>query len=153
MDAPDSYKKLRPKQRAFVKHYIQSLSPTDAATKSYNTKNKNSAGVIGAHLMHKPHVNQAIEDILESKGLSLDSVVEKHAQLLANAKVQRPMSLNEVTNLIDKAYKLHQAYPASKSLVGHINLNKQYESMEVSELAQELKRLRETNERLMSDYS
>lgn len=71
----DLQKDLTPKQRAFLKLYFETGNATQSALKVYDTDNISTAGAIASENLQK--LKNPIQTFMESKGLSLGSLVEK----------------------------------------------------------------------------
>ena len=66
--------KLTPKQRMFLKELIATLSPTEAAMRSYNCKDRLSARVIASENLSK--LNITMNDLMDKMGLTVEEDIE-----------------------------------------------------------------------------
>lgn len=60
--------KLTKKQESFYDQVNQGITPVQAASNLYKTKNLNSARVISSRLMNSPKINTRVRDLLDSEG-------------------------------------------------------------------------------------
>lgn|SRR3990167_8668344 len=141
--------KLTYKQEHFARKFAKSLNGTQSALEVYDTEDPRTAQAIGSENLSKPIVRERVEEILNDNGLSLEDI----SQDIAKIKDQQPYktSWNEKLRAYDMLYKLHNAYPANKSLVGHLNLNKEIASKDIKTLVSEIKELRKLNSKLVID--
>lgn len=126
--------KLTKKQTLFIKRISEGKSTTEAALDAYNTDSTNVARVIASENLSKPTVRQALEEVLSSQGLSLDTIVGNLGEI-ANAKVDKisgEVKLKANTELL----KLYDAnvYPNKNSSHTRIDIRGQFETMSFNEL-------------------
>lgn len=106
---------LTPKEKRFVEEIASGSSQTQAALTAFDVSSRDSAKALGCTLMKNPEIQEAITFVLESEGLSRRSLVRK---LKTHVDAPDPsVSLKAV----DMGLKLHDAYPATKSM--NINAN------------------------------
>lgn len=106
---------LTPKEKRFVEEIATGASQTQAALTAFDVSSRDSAKALGCTLMKNPEIQEAITFVLESEGLSRRSLVRK---LKTHVDAPDPsVSLKAV----DMGLKLHDAYPATKSM--NINAN------------------------------
>ena len=100
-----------PKQKKFVKEYIDTGNGTKSALKAYDTKNINAAAVIASENLRKPKV---IEYLESKAGKAAERVV-----VLSEQEDNLPVALNASKDILDRAgFK-----PIEKSQSVNLNLN------------------------------
>jgi phage terminase small subunit len=70
-------RRLTIRERLFLKQYLNDFDATRAAMASYNCKNKNSAAVIGSHILKKPRIQVELNKLLEKTGLTEEHLANK----------------------------------------------------------------------------
>jgi len=105
-------KKLTPKQKGFVKDYLETGNATEAAARNYDVANRHVAGTIGAENMEKPVIQSLIEKnfpdeelySLHREGLFDEDLLIRHKYL-------------------DTAYKIKGNYaPEKKKIEGSLDI-------------------------------
>jgi hypothetical protein len=116
------FDKLTPKEQRFVAEIAAGTSQTAAALAAINVSSISSAKTIGSRLANSPEIKEAIAVIMETEGLSCQHLIQK-------MKVHVD-GVDPTTSLkaIDMGLKLHDAYPAKKSL----NINDDFEFMPIN---------------------
>ena len=131
---------MRIKQKQFVKEYIETNgNGTEAAMRVYNVKNRNTAHAIASENLQKPTIREAIDEVLRTKGLSLD-VIAGNIGKLANSKPEK-ISGDVVLKANVELLKLHGAYPDKKSFQFSYSAKQQLSSMSIEELKREVERI------------
>lgn len=87
--------KLTPKQKGFVRDYLETKNGTEAAIKNYNTDDENTAGVIAWENLRKPKIIQAIK---EASSIAKDSIIE-----LAQHAKNEAVRLQASKDILDRA--------------------------------------------------
>lgn len=82
-------KKLTPKREGFVEDFVKTGNATEAVVRNFDTKNRDSAKVIGSKLLTNANVIEAVEEkkltlkeALEKKGVTSEKIAEKVDVLL-----------------------------------------------------------------------
>lgn len=131
--------KLTTKQSTFLREIIRGKNATQAALTAYQTKNVNSAKVIGSRLLTSVNIKEALEEALRSQGLTLD-VLTKNIGELANA-IPAKVSGETVLKANIELLKLHGAYPDKKSYQYQLSIQGRIKDMSYSEAKEELDKL------------
>jgi predicted transcriptional regulator len=113
--------KLTAKEQRFVAEICSGTSQTQSAVVAFDVGSIDSAKAIGNRLMKDDDILQAISSVMEEEGLSRRYLVKKLKGHVDS--VDSNVSLRAV----DMGLKLHDAYPAKKSL----NLNASVEFMPI----------------------
>lgn len=143
-------KKLTKKQKIFVREIIRGSNATYAALAAYQTKNVNSAKVIGSRLLTNANVQEVINESLRSEGLS-PSVLAKNIGNLANSTPQK-VSGETVLKANIELLKLQGAYPDKKSFQVSYSVKQQLSSLSYQDLRKELDQINnELNEVIKDD--
>lgn len=123
----EKIKPLTKKQKDFAKAYVETASATQAVLKTYNTKDYNSAQVIGSQNIIKPHIQREIIKLMDSPEIGLDdkSLLIGHLSLLNKKEtiVKNNMTTGEIEVIptgqidtqavgkaLDMAYKIKGHY-------------------------------------------
>lgn len=123
------------KQRTFVKNYVESGNGTQAALEAYNTRDSNTAAVIASENLTKPKVIEAINRVLDRKGLSLEQVSESVGNILQKGP-ETKITGDNVLRAAELAYKLHNAFPAQRTAHVRINYRQELKKMSYQELVE-----------------
>lgn len=127
---------LTPKQAKFAEAYIETGNATEAASRAYKPKNRNTAHAIGAENLRKP----TIMGFLEEKGLSAASMVYKLSQEAKSEAVR----LNASKDILDRTgygaiTKLHASIEnlgsGPEDMDKHKKLREEYEEKLIKEIA------------------
>jgi hypothetical protein len=104
-------KDLTPKQRRFVKGYLETGNATEAAkTAGYSEKSANS---IAAENLAKPSIREAISQLMEKHGLSDEKLLSIHKDLLSATRTVSGIEVPDWdvrARALEMAYKLRGAY-------------------------------------------
>lgn len=142
--------KLSFKQKRFAQEYVKKNgNATQAALATYDTNNYSSANAIARETLQKPLVQEEIKDILNSSGLDIASISSKVRHIVE----REPDKVTDqgVLRAAEMLYKLHGAFPASKSARLNINLSERYKDYKYQDLIKELKLTRSSTEKLLGD--
>jgi len=145
-------KRIQPltiKRKKYVKEYAETGNGTQSAMNSFNFKDKRTASNYSVELLKKPLVKKSIEAILNKSGLDLESI-SSPLQSIIHAPV-KDVKPSDTLRALDMAYKLHNAYPPSKSLSARFNITKKYEDMKYDDVLKELETIRHKTNKLMND--
>lgn len=142
---------ISPKQKAFARQYVKNgMNGTQAALQTYQTSDYATAGDIASDNLKRPEVRSEIERVLQDSGLALPILTDKLNDVIA-LPIEKKVSANERIRAIEIGLKLHNAFPAQKTLHGHINLNKAYHDMDIKDLIETTKKLDSTVKQLGYD--
>ena len=122
---------------------------TQAALDVYNTSNPNTAAVIASKNIRLDKVKESVEQILNRRGLDLESITAPVSNILHSEPEK--VTGDNVLRAADMLYRLHNAYPASKSAHISHNIADKYENMKYEEILFELKEIRKTSAKLLED--
>jgi hypothetical protein len=78
---------LTVKEAKLVKGIAEGKTKRQAASEAYDVKNINTAGALASVTLRKPHVQEALQQALEEKGLTPSSVVDVVADAMKAEKV------------------------------------------------------------------
>ncbi|WP_298273311.1 terminase small subunit [Geobacter sp.] len=109
--------RLTEKEQKFVVAIVEGRTQTDAAEAAFDVTTRDSAKAIGNRLMKDADIKEAITAVMESEGLSRRHLVKKLKVHVDGADPQ--VSLKAV----DMGLKLHDAYPAAKTMNLNVNLD------------------------------
>jgi hypothetical protein len=141
--------KLTIKQRKFIKEYARTGNGTQSVLSAYNIKNKQVASNYSTELIKKPLIKKSIEQVLNRSGLDLDSISDKVGSIL-HSEIKE-VKANDALRAADILYRLHNAYPASKSISARFNITKKYEDMKYQEVLKELDTIRHKTNKMLND--
>ena len=100
---------LRPKEKSFVIAVASGESQTSAALKSYDCGSYNAGKSLGHTLMGNPNIREALEEIRERE-IPLPHLVKRLRQHVDSSDPSTSL------RAVDMGLKLHDSYPATKSL-------------------------------------
>jgi len=123
---PPSLEVLTEKEQLFAIEKAKGVTATQAAMKSYECSSLQSAKAIGSQLMGKPEIREAIEDLMESHGLTRAYRVKKLKQHVDHA--DPGISLKA----LDMSYKLDGSYAPEK----HQHISIAHHFMQLQEQAE-----------------
>jgi hypothetical protein len=116
---------LTDKEKSFVLEKARGRSNTQAVIASqYEVTSMESAKVMGSQLMDKPEIRQAIDDLMEMKGIGRGFRVEKLGQHMKHKDPS--VSLKA----LDMGFKLANDYPAQKNI--NLNVNADISPVDLS---------------------
>lgn len=146
-----STKRLSLKQRNFCQGYVETQgNATQSALRSYNCKDKNSAGVIGSVLLNKPLIQQEIETLLEKVNMTDDFMFQRlregtEAKVVASYQGEATETAipdhNAAYKWWEAAAKIKRYFPAEQIESKNFNIDLQLEAMSKQELTDLLKGL------------
>ena len=114
--------KLTAKEQRFVAEILSGTSQTQSALAAFDVGSIDSAKSIGNRLMKDEDIKEAITTILESEGVTRRHLVKTLKKHLDG------VDPNVSVKALDMGLKLHDAYPAKKSL----NLNAEVEFIAIN---------------------
>ena len=138
------------KQKRFAEEFVKlNGNATQAALRTYNVNDKKVAQAISSENLSKPIVQDEIKEVLNKVGLNLTAVSAR----VRNIAFQEPEKVTDqgVLRAAEMLYKLHGAFPASKSARLNINLSERYKDYKYQDLLKELKLTRSSTEKLLGD--
>lgn len=121
-------RKLTPKQKKFIKEYLDTNNATEAATRAYKTNNRNTAWNIWCDNLKKPNIKGKLQELWElSEGIYYDVLQWK--KLFGKDKV-KPKEVLEV------AHRCHDKHfgKAVLPIQWDVNLNLNYKEIPDEEL-------------------
>ncbi|TWJ33408.1 terminase small subunit [Geobacter argillaceus] len=102
--------KLTDKEQAFVVEIVSGKTQTDAAAAAFDVTTRDSAKSLGCRLAKKPDIAEAITAVMETEGLGRRHLIRTLKRHVDGPDAQ--VSIRATT----EALKLHDAYPANKSV-------------------------------------
>lgn len=100
---------------------METGNATEAAARTYNVNNRNTARSIAAENLAKPAIEKSMAQLLDEAGLTDEALAKKHKQLL-NAekymvkgdKVIKAPDNTAQNKSLETAYKIKSKFPAEK---------------------------------------
>lgn len=138
---------LTGKQKVFAQVYAKTLNGTQSAMQVYQTKAPTVANAIASENLRKPLIKSEIQRILNSRNKSLDHITNNISRI-ADAKVERPITADQVLKANIEFLKLHDAYPTKKTISAKYSYSESYNQMDYQDLEKEVKSLRKLNDEL-----
>lgn len=102
--------RLTAKERVFVAEIVSGKTQSAAAAAAFDVSTKDSAKTIGCRMMKQPDIFEAITAVMETEGLGRRHLIRTLKRHVDGKDAQ--VSIRATT----EALKLHDAYPASKSV-------------------------------------
>lgn len=141
-------RRLTLKQKKFVRKFLETGNATEAASESYNAKDRVVAASIGKENLQKPQIIDELDIVMQEEGIedrtilrALKTNLEKGAGVKARAA-----DSNRAAELLLKIRgKLGGQQEGSKSLTFH----QHYHGMTKTELMKERKKLQEFWQRVL----
>lgn len=125
------------KQKLFVGKYIEKNgNGTQATLESYDTDNPSVAAVISSENLRKANIQRAIEEVLRSKGLTVDTIKD-NLGYFANSRPEKIPADAAIKANIELA-KLLDAYPGEKHTQVSVSIRATLTSMKIEEVQREL---------------
>ena len=138
------------KQKRFAKEYIRNNgNGTQAYLKTYDVKNPAYAAMRASNLIRNDNVKREINEILDRSGLNQEAISDRVKAIL-NREPEK-VTDQGVLRAAEMLYKLHGAFPATKSARLNVNVTDRYKDIKYQDLIKELRRTRETTEKLLKD--
>lgn len=123
-------RKLSLKQLKFIRAYLKTGNQTQAALQAYDTKDKNTAHVIGSENLQKPTINAEIQKAHKKMGITPDLLTQKLKEGLNAHEIKYFQHEGEVIDkrvcvdhnarrgYLEIAHKLRGDYIERKELTG-----------------------------------
>lgn len=114
---PDSFNQLTEKQQGFVMEIVKGTPRIDAAMNSFDCTTRDSAKTLQHRLMKDSGIQQAITDLMDTEGFTLQHKVKrmKHFSDAPDGNI--------ALKAIDMGLKLRNSYPPQKNLNLNANLD------------------------------
>lgn len=139
------------KEKSFVKEYVKNGgNGTQAALTAFNTKKKNAQGTAWK-VLQRPHITEAIEEVLNRKGLTLDDLSRYAKQVITKGISEGNPSFAAASNMIQFGYKLHNVIPANKSVVAKLTIKQDLQAKTPEELTKMLEKIQAQTTQLLED--
>jgi len=134
---PPNLSHLTDKQAAFALAVAQGNTPTEAAFRAFDCKDRVSAKVMGCNMMKKPDINAGITELMDYHGLTRSYRVGKLRQHVDH------VDPNVSLKALDQTWKLEGAY-----LEKHMNYNLDFSDIcrELEEVNRQIRELKGTTE-------
>lgn len=142
--------RLTIKQRQFAKEYVRSGNATEAVLKVYDTKKRYNARQIAKQIVKKEIVKKEITRLLDDSGLGLENNADKLKQAIDLGLSSRKATVDTALRGIVEVFKLHNAYPASRSIKLSYNRTDLVASKDLQATVDDLKRITERSNSLIS---
>lgn len=128
------------KQKMFARKYVQLKGKgTQAAMETYDVKKRATAKALAHQNLNKPVVQQEIKKIMESSGMSLSDLGKDLREVIDQGLQSGKASLSDALGGLREAYKLHNAYPAARSLKLVYSRQEQVASKDLQKVVDDLK--------------
>ena len=121
---PEVLDRITDKELKFSMEIAGGASQTHAAFVAYDVTSRDAAKSLGCTLMKNDNIKEAISAILETEGLNKRYLVRRLKQHIDCQDTQASLKA------VDMGFKLHDAYPASKT--ANLNLNTQVSPVDLS---------------------
>lgn len=146
------------KQRKFVKRYIETGSPKQAALDAYNTTPK-TASVLGNNILQSPTVRKYLYDCLENQGLTDKKIARKLDDIMEAGTTKEALSKSTPAlafKILQEANKIKDNYPVERRQIetrnAHINIDvKGKTEMQLTEMLEKLSTELSTFKKLVTD--
>ena len=138
------------KQAQFAREYVKRGGKgTEAAMTVYDTTSRGAAKSIGYQNLQKPVVQQEIKRILTKAGLSPENATDFLKKAIESGLGEKATNSDALRG-IDMVLKLHNAYPANKTVKLSYSKQEQVMSKDFQKLQDDLQQLNEATQRLLS---
>lgn len=114
---PEILDRLTPSQERFVFAMADDKNQTQAALDSYNVGSRESASVIGTRLMADPLIQECIQVVMATEGLTRRKMVRRLAEHVDSR------DSNASLRAINMGLKLTDSYPAEKRMNLNVNID------------------------------
>ena len=114
------------KQKNFVKEYVKSGNGAKAVVASYETENLKSAAVIAHRNLNSPPVQEYMQKILDSAGLSDKFIAEglyKITKAGLSSRSLKKVDPQDSLRAFDMGLKLRDRYPVQKKRIESLKVN------------------------------
>lgn len=139
------------KQKLFAQKYVELKGKgTDAAMQVYDVKKRATAKSLAHQNLDKPIVQEEIKKILQSVGLTMTNAGEYLKTAISSGLGEKATNSDSLRGL-DMLFKMHNAYPATKSLKLSYSRQEQTLSKDFTELTAELRKMNEATSTLLSE--
>ena len=117
----------------------EKINLTHAALQSYNVNGPSSASMVGSETFEKPRVKEAIEEVLQRNGLTLDAISRNVGKIATKepAKVDAATILKANIELL----KLYRVYPGQRSAHVSVSIRANLTNLKFQEVKDELKKI------------
>ncbi len=138
--------KLTIKQRKFVNEYVKTNgNGTQAALKTYDTNDLNTAHAIASENLQKPTVKEQLDKILQRSEMNINRFTNKMSDILAT-EPPKGYSGADIVEVIKTGLKLHGVLTDRKQVLSY-NIDANLSNMSKYELIQlHNKRVKETQD-------
>lgn len=139
-----TYLSLR--QKKFIKEIPNSKSAAEAARRSgYSV---NNARVSASRLLSNANIQREIVNILDKAGLDDSKLAERLSKAI-DTGLGRKSTNSDALRGLEMAFKLRDRFPVDKRIEARIDLKASLEKKSLTELKQELLRLRSEEEKYL----
>ena len=143
-------KRLTIKQRRFVHAYIKSGNGTRAIMETYDSKSRESAKHMAQRNLDNPLIQQEITKVMNESGMTLTDNTNNLRKVIEMGIDSGRATADTALRGIVEVFKLHNAYPAHKSLKLSLNRTEQVASKDMQAVVDELKKLTTATNSLVS---
>ncbi|HLE25143.1 MAG TPA: terminase small subunit [Thermodesulfobacteriota bacterium] len=144
-------RELSLKEKKFAIEYVKNKGNGTAAVKEvYDVKSNVNAAAQAYQKLLKPEIKEEITKILDDNGLDQQFIAQNLKQAIQSGIGERANNSDALRG-IENLIKLHNLNPISKSARLNVSLNSGYDSKNYDELLIELRKSRETTEKLLKD--
>lgn len=144
---------LSPRRKIFARKYVEkNFNGTQAVLDSpYNVGSKASAKQIASQNLRDPLVQKEIKAVMQEKGMSEDWLIDKMKGAIEYNLDEGKPNQAVGANLLDKALKIYNAYPATKNMSMRISLKEQLPDKNFDEIKSMLKELQAKTASIIDD--
>jgi len=155
---PRSANVLTFKEKNFVKNVIKYKgNKTEAVIQSYDVKSRYNAGQMAKRLIKKPAIINAIQEALNSQGITQEWLVEKEKEIIErglDSRVEnKKYTVSDARLSIQNLHKLQNNYPEKINKNMSVSLTKDLSSESSSQLQMLLEQLNNNTSKLLEEIN
>ena len=142
------------KEKKFVSGVIKHKgNKTEAVLEAYDTKSRYNAGQMAKRLIKKPAIQEAIQEALESKGITQEWLIEKEKEIIENGLKMdnKKFQVSDARMSIWNLHKLQNNYPEKINKNMSLSVRKDLKDENSEEILKQLQKLNETTSKLLED--
>lgn len=117
LNPPESFRQLTQKEQSFALALAQGKSQTKAALDAFECSSLKSAKALGSEVANRGDVRQAVNDLLEAKGLGREYRFQKLKSFVEHSDVGVGLAA------LREACKIGDDYPAQKNMNMNLTAN------------------------------
>lgn len=139
------------KQKLFAREYVKRKgNGRQAALAVYDTTLKN-AHFVANSVLKKEVVQREIKQVLADNGMSLDDAGKDLRTIIDKGIESGKATASDALGAIREVFKLHNVYPANKSIKLSYSRNEQVAPKDIKDITAQLTKLNEATSKLLND--